>query len=123
MKEVVISELKVYVVGIVSDETFENMVELRDAKLLSDELPVIREEESADDADKVPDGAGVVTPILDDPEPFEVETEAVMSVAGYVPLKPGIDDVPLYSAPELVPKNKELRLLRMPPVLDDEATG
>lgn len=47
-----------------------------------------------------------------------------MTVAGYVLLLVSrIDDTLLVDVLELVPMISELRLLRMPPVLDDEATG
>ncbi|KAK5629551.1 hypothetical protein RRF57_005266 [Xylaria bambusicola] len=77
----------------------------------------------------------VVTCLVDEPgvlgeeiEALDEETkvldEVVMSVAGYdPPLLPEFEDVLLDSTAELVPKIRELRLLNMPPVLEDEATG
>lgn len=65
----------------------------------------------------------LVTPVLDDPRVIEEESEAVMSVAEYVPLLPGVENTLLGSTVELVPRIRELRLLKIPPVLEGEATG
>lgn len=52
------------------------------------------------------------------------ESEAVMTVAGYVMLLMyDIDDALLDKVCELVPIIRELRLLSRPLLLDDEATG
>ncbi|KAK5629550.1 hypothetical protein RRF57_005265 [Xylaria bambusicola] len=76
MKEVVNSELKVYVVGIVSDEVLECMIELGcEPEPLGDEVPVFEED---GDEDKIVEETGELD------AKFEVVTEFVVlaSVTG-----------------------------------------
>ncbi|KAI0400860.1 hypothetical protein F4802DRAFT_601621 [Xylaria palmicola] len=124
--EVVISELNVYVDGITCDEAVEMVLATIPPVVL---LPTF--ELSAVDGVEVGDvlsGTDVAEVLKVEPklllELTELsivdETEAVVGVTLYVPLPNDVGDTLLE---EVVPKIRELKLLRIPPVVDDEATG